>query len=103
MRSRHPAFHRFAALSGVLFMGDLGSACSRPSAESKAPPPPEAPPIAVKLVTAETINVPRVLTLSGTLIGAEQARVAAGAAGKVIVTYVERGSVVKKGSVLARL
>ena len=43
------------------------------------------------------------MTLSGTLIGAEEAQVAAGAAGKVIATYVERGSVVKKGGVLARL
>jgi membrane fusion protein (multidrug efflux system) len=41
--------------------------------------------------------------LSGTLIGNEQARVAAGAAGKVIATYVERGQFVKKGAVLARL
>ena len=43
------------------------------------------------------------MTLSGTLIGSEEAQVAAGAAGKVIATYVERGSVVRKGAVLARL
>src|SRR4029077_6910231 len=81
----------------------LGGACARSSAEPKAPPPAEAPPIAVKLVTAETISVPRVLTLSGTLVGAEQAKVAAGAAGKVLSTNVERGSFVKKGAVLVRL
>ena len=43
------------------------------------------------------------VTLSGSLIGSEEAQVAAGAAGKVIATYVERGSVVKKGAVLAKL
>jgi len=37
-------------------------------------------------------GVVNVLMLSGSLIGAEEAQVAAGAAGKVIATYVERGS-----------
>lgn len=103
MSSRHSPLVRFAAFSGLLAFGALAPACSRSSAESKAAPAPEAPPIAVKLVAAETIAVPRVLTLSGTLIGAEQARVAAGAAGKVLSTHVERGSLVKKGAVLVRL
>ena len=49
------------------------------------------------------MKAPRLVTLSGTLAGSEEAQVAAGAAGKVIATYVERGSVVKKGAVLARL
>ena len=49
------------------------------------------------------MKAPRLVTLSGTLAGSEEAEVAAGAAGKVIATYVERGSVVKKGAVLARL
>lgn len=57
----------------------------------------------VKLATALEIKVPRVLTLSGTLTGNEQAKVAAGAAGKVIATFVERGQVVKKGAVLVQL
>jgi membrane fusion protein (multidrug efflux system) len=63
----------------------------------------EAPAISVKLGAATPIKIPRVLTLSGSLTGAEQAQVAAGAAGKILATYVERGSVVKKGAVLARL
>jgi membrane fusion protein (multidrug efflux system) len=60
-------------------------------------------PVAVSLVAAHEVKSPRLVTLSGTLIGSEEAQVAAGAAGKVIATYVERGSVVKKGAVLARL
>jgi membrane fusion protein (multidrug efflux system) len=61
------------------------------------------PAVDVKLATASDIKVPRVLTLSGTLTGNEQAKVAAGAVGKVIATFVERGQFVKKGAVLVQL
>jgi membrane fusion protein (multidrug efflux system) len=62
-----------------------------------------AAPIAVKEVVAQQLKVPRTLTLSGSLIGSEEAKVAAGAVGKVVSTHVERGSVVRKGTVLVRL
>jgi membrane fusion protein (multidrug efflux system) len=88
--------------AAVLTATALVAGCARSSAESKQVQV-DAPPIAVKLVPAPTIKVPRVLVLSGTLIGNEQAKVAAGAAGKVLSTHVERGSFVKKGAVLARL
>ena len=67
-----------------------------PAAQAEAP-------IAVRTAPAATVKVPKTLTLSGSLIGAEQAQVAAGATGKILATYVERGSVVKKGAVLAKL
>jgi membrane fusion protein (multidrug efflux system) len=51
----------------------------------------------------QPVKVPRLLTLSGSLVGAEEAQVAAGAPGKVVATFVERGSVVKKGALLVRL
>jgi membrane fusion protein (multidrug efflux system) len=70
--------------------------------EAKATPDADTP-VAVSLVPAKDMKTPRLVTLSGTLIGSEEAQVAAGAAGKVIATYVERGSVVKKGAVMARL
>ena len=70
--------------------------------EAKAPPDADAP-VAVLLVPAKEVTTPRLVTLSGTLVGSEEAQVAAGAAGKVIATYVERGSVVKKGALLAKL
>ena len=63
----------------------------------------ETAPVAVKLVTSHELKVPRVLALSGTLIGSEESDVAAGAAGKILETYVERGSVVKKGALLVKL
>jgi membrane fusion protein (multidrug efflux system) len=88
----------------VLALALLGTlACARSAAETKTAPPPEAAPLTVTLATAFETKVPRVLTLSGTLVGAEQAQVAAGATGKVLATYVERGSVVKKGAPLAKL
>lgn len=81
-----------------------GGACARSAAETKSTAPAsEAPPVAVSLAPVREMKIPRVLTLSGNLIGAEQAQVAAGAAGKVLATYVERGSVVKRGAPLAKL
>ena len=77
--------------------------CGRSGATAATSTDAEAAPISVKLVAAQVVKTPRVVTLSGSLIGAEEAQVAAGAAGKVVATYVERGSYVKKGSILARL
>jgi membrane fusion protein, multidrug efflux system len=76
--------------------------CQHPAAPAGASDADTAP-IAVTLIPAREVKTPRILTLSGSLIGAEEAQVAAGAAGKVIATYVERGSYVKKGAILARL
>jgi membrane fusion protein (multidrug efflux system) len=84
----------------VLFSAGCAKSEAEPSATSAVV---EAPPLSVKVVPASSVKVPRVLTLSGSLTGAEQAQVAAGATGKILATYVERGSVVRKGAVLARL
>jgi membrane fusion protein (multidrug efflux system) len=87
----------------LLAAAALAAGCrSGPAAETHAAAA-EVPPIDVKLAAAREIKVPRVLTLSGTLVGAEQAKVAAGAVGKVLATYVERGSLVRKGAVMVRL
>ena len=94
----------FALISASL---SLVGGCRRSAAESPAPTArsaaAEAPPVAVKIVPTHEVKVPKVLTLSGTLIGSEESEVAAGAAGKILATMVERGSVVKKGAVLVRL
>jgi membrane fusion protein (multidrug efflux system) len=84
----------------------LGAGCRRSAAESQhegSNKPEASAPIAVTQVPAQELKVPRTLTLSGSLIGSEEAKVAAGAAGKVISTHVERGAVVRKGAVLVRL
>jgi membrane fusion protein, multidrug efflux system len=112
-RSGRSAAHRLSGRGGVALAlislsFSLAAGCRHSAAESPTPTaattsPADAAPIAVKLVTSQNVKVPRVLTLSGTLIGGEESAVAAGAAGKILATTVERGSVVKKGAVLVRL
>jgi len=88
----------------ICAMGLLGASCAK---ESNGPGTPEArkvaPSISVQQAPAKTMTVPVELSLSGSLIGAEEAEVAAGAAGKVLATYVERGAVVKRGALSVRL
>jgi membrane fusion protein, multidrug efflux system len=90
---------RIGALAALVVLAAIG--CKKPETNTKTVDADT--PVAVSLVAAREVKAPRLVTLSGTLIGSEEAQVAAGAAGKVIATYVERGSVVKKGTVLARL
>jgi membrane fusion protein (multidrug efflux system) len=98
-----------APLAPRLFMLTLAllgpaAACGRSEAEPVKPgAATETPSVSVQLTPVREMTVPRVLTLSGSLIGAERAQVAAGAVGKVLATFVERGSVVRKGAVLAKL
>ena len=87
------------ALPAGLAACSAAPAATPTAAKSEA----EAAPIAVKLTPARELKTPRVVTLSGSLIGAEEAQVAAGAAGKVLATFVERGTYVHKGAVLAKL
>jgi RND family efflux transporter MFP subunit len=95
----------FPFLSLVVFGAALGSlfGCTKATGQTVRPVVNAAPVLDVALAQASDIKVPRVLTLSGTLVGNEQSKVAAGAAGKVLATYVERGQLVKKGAPLARL
>src|SRR3954468_13566448 len=93
---------RKIAVSATLFaLAAVGCKHATPP-ETKATPDADTP-VAVSLVPARDVKTPRLVTLSGSLIGAEEAQVAAGAAGKVVATYVERGSYVKKGALLAKL
>src|SRR4029079_17562610 len=97
MKSRVPALAALALLPLAL---SFAPGCRNSAAETKDLKPEAAAPIAVKQVAAAELKVPRQLTLSGTLIGSEEAKVAAGAAGKVLATHIERGSVVRKGALL---
>jgi len=95
---------KFLALATLLACGVTAAGCKAPAQvkDDKATVDADAP-VAVSLVAARELKTPRVVTLSGTLVGAEEADVAAGAAGKVLATFVERGSVVRKGAVLVKL
>jgi membrane fusion protein (multidrug efflux system) len=101
MRSRHFSVLHLTFVVAAL---PMASGCRRSEAESAHESKPDVgAPIAVKETVAQALKVPRTLTLSGTLIGAEEAKVAAGAAGKVVSTHIERGSFVHKGQVLVNL
>src|SRR5450432_413991 len=101
MRSRSFSFLTLTFLAATL---PVAAGCRKSEAESSHDLKPEAAaPIAVKEVVAQAIKLPRTLTLSGSLIGSVEAKVAAGAAGKVVSTFIERGSVVRKGALLVKL
>jgi membrane fusion protein (multidrug efflux system) len=95
--TRSIRFGTFSALIAIALAG-----CRKPAPMDVKVVDADAP-VSVSLVPAREVKTPRFVTLSGTLVGAEEAQVAAGAAGKVVATYVERGSLVRKGAVIARL
>lgn len=93
----------FAALSLIsgLAVSVAVSGCQRRGAPAPTPPP--EPAIAVETADVVERPMPRYLTLTGTLTPHESSDVAANAQGAVLLTQVERGSLVEKGDVLARL
>src|SRR3954468_4351153 len=101
--SGHGVMPALISLSIALAGGCRHSEVESAPPAAKAASAADVAPVAVKLVTSRELKVPRTLTLSGTLIGSEESDVAAGAAGKILDTYVERGSVVKKGALLVKL
>src|SRR4029079_13689637 len=93
---------KIAAGAALIALAAAGCKKPPPEATTKAGADADAP-VAVALVAARDVTTPRFVTLSGTLAGSEEAQVAAGAAGKVIATFVERGSCVRKGPGMLRL
>ncbi|MBL8718522.1 MAG: efflux RND transporter periplasmic adaptor subunit [Myxococcales bacterium] len=83
----------------LLFL--LGAGC-RPKVVDEAPPP-ALPAVSVTTTTVVDRAMPRFLVLTGSLTPNESSDVAANASGAVLDTFVERGSMVDKGFVLARL
>ncbi len=80
------------------------AACKKPEADATAPKPPSPaslPPVKVETAAVEHQKMPRYLTLTGSVLADRESQVAANVAGRVIVTSVERGQVVKQGQVLA--
>ncbi len=76
------------------------TACHKPAetAGEKAAP---AAPVKVELSAIETVNMPKYLTLTGSIVADQQSEVAANVSGRIVATYVERGQAVKKGQALA--
>jgi RND family efflux transporter MFP subunit len=78
------------------------TACHKPADPAPAKKPELAlPPVAVELASIEIRKMPRVLTLTGSIVAERHSEVAANVAGRVVTTPVERGQVVKVGQILA--
>lgn len=78
----------------------LAAGCSS-AAEAQTVAPEKVVPVATVVVGERA--VPRYLTLTGSLVANRHSEVAADASGKVAQTFVERGSFVDKGAMLAVL
>jgi RND family efflux transporter MFP subunit len=90
------------ALASVFALALLSlSACSPKEAEPPAAPAPTA--IQVDTVTVESHAMPRALPLTGSLTSNQQSDVAANTPGRVVKTFVERGTFVKAGQPLVQL
>lgn len=81
----------------------LLSACKGTDANAAAKLDSEPPPVQVKTAVVEERPMPRFLAATGSLRAERETEVAANAVGKVVETFVERGSVVRQGDPLVRL
>jgi membrane fusion protein (multidrug efflux system) len=90
-----------ASILAALFAVALASGCGSRPAQKPAPTGPAAVPITVAAVQQRSVN--RVLRVTGTLMAAEEAEVAAETTGRVTSTPVERGSRVNEGTPLITL
>ncbi len=84
----------------VFVLGLSASACRKPAAAVEVE---REPAIEVEALEIAAVEVPKLLRLTGTLRGAKQTDLAANVAGRVKATLVERGSQVKRGTILARV
>ncbi len=89
---------RFGALALTIL---VAAGCQRRGQPAPAPPP--EPPISVTTVAVVEKPMPRFLTLTGSLTPNEASDVAANAAGAVLTIAIERGALVEKGAILAKL
>lgn len=87
-------------LAGGLLL--LGS-CSGPYSGGKIAAAKETKSVNVKTLPVEFSNVPEVITANGELLAEEQAMVSAKVPGRVTKLYVDLGSIVKAGDIIAEL
>jgi len=94
-------FRRAASLTPFLAL--VFPACKKPP-EQAAPEKPAAAAVAPKVVELASVTVapmPRVLTLTGTVIAERSSEVAANVGGRIASTTIERGQKVTAGQVIA--
>ena len=86
----------------ALVVLSLVTSCSKSADKAKAKEA-EPPAVKVKVVAVGERNMPRFLTVTGSLRADRETEVAADAVGKLLQIYVERGQAVKVGDPLVRL
>lgn len=87
-------------LTLVVLLAVVG--CQKPEeAAAEKPKATALPPVKVELGGVTHEQMPRLLTLTGSVIADRQSEVAANVSGRVTATYVERGMPVKAGQVIA--
>jgi membrane fusion protein, multidrug efflux system len=86
-----------------LVLALAASACHKPEAAEPGgkSETAKAPPVTVELAPVEVRDIPRTLTLTGSVGAEREAQVAANVAGRIALTSIERGQQVKVGQVLA--
>lgn len=97
------SFSFVPALAAVTLLAVAG--CKKPPADASATAPKgdalALPPVKVETAEVKHEQMPKYLTLTGSVLADRQSEVAANVAGRVTATYVERGMPVKAGQVLA--
>lgn len=91
-------------LSAVVFISMVAvGGCGSPSAAREAQPRTNTSPLAVPVVTVVAKSLDRTLSLPGDLVAFQDVSIHAKVQGFVEAITVDRGSVVRKGSLLARI
>lgn len=88
--------------SFALLLCSLGG-CNRSNANEQQAAASEETVRSLPTVAVQTVDMPRELLLTGTLVADKQSDLAANASGRVLSTHVERGQKVTAGEVVARL
>ena len=91
-----------ATRAAAILSVTLAAGCGQDRADATAKAKPDAPK-AVRLVTAEAGNLPRVVTVTGTLAAEDQVVLNTEVAGRLDELPVDLGSIVHEGDVVAVL
>jgi membrane fusion protein (multidrug efflux system) len=89
------------ALAATALVGAAG--CDRPTAASTAPLDAKARPIKVEQLTVTEQPMPNTVLLAGSLKANQESDLAANASGRVMRTFVERGTYLGRGASIAQL
>lgn len=99
--TRAQSINQAVRVVAILALGVFGAAGCKPKAANADQTPGDA--VHVETLDVREAPMPKSLALTGSLRGKRQTDLAANANGRVMETFVERGSEVKKGDLLAKL